>query len=1045
MRIRLQAVVDKDRRRIRKFVNRHERLRHFRASVAAIARPFAPWQRERHWRQPRRRRLVTVLLWTLGPLLMVIVVLSVVTVLVTIVRGEAWGVTMGDIRERCDSTGFACDVSTSLVFTLAPLLLASLVFVVWRLSGIRRPLVDAAKRRPAEFVETAGNIVGEVIGRDDLCQVLEDDLRDGARRRPHVLIGSVGAGKTAVLVQLTSQLARHGAVPVPIRLRDADDPHHVDFLELARQRFMRETQRSVWPEAERERVWQRLLQNDQIIVLADGLEEVLAESAENKDRDHVIRAAVASARTQGYPLVIASRPHNALVELDAALVHLEPVSEEAALAYIEHDRPGADQQRLMHLVEKAEVVETPLYVQIARELREADLLTPKRIGASSRRLDTRNADRVRLRMALLKTWLDALVDGELEVAADGNLDRVALPRAERVATVYQLAALACCGLAKDTMEVQFDMLLTPGAEPHLSEEPKFPLLSKAVDAGIEKLPDGRQPEASNVRVATTMGVKLGLVEHRRNGVRFRHSLMQAYLGSLVMGAALRDETYWKEALEDPGREFLIALVMFAAGEQAGKDGPTPDVTWQAWVRDRLIDAAKAEPQPPWPKPLELLSAACEIDSIDADSTHRDAPAALVARWGAPARDAATLDVKLRAAARLGDAALRFSDADDDRPDAQGMYAHLFELCIREHMYPVRVAAAQHIGAGGDAACAEVIDRLRMKDEEDAPYLATTSAWLVPMLYGSASRRRGDIKDRLLDWIAPTEPLDLSVEAALAQGFRFAANRRPGNPHERAESRAALAQLALDMLENAAFWYSRLALLHALTLWELAGTQADADDQLERQDHAALVGRWLARADGRDEHRFVVEAAVLAAQALKTRRPEQYLWIDESGVVTKVGSRSRTGGMHATRNLWITPAAGWLALHPRAQQLVADVLIALNLAERGRLDGVEERLRKLNKDLPYCVTAARCDHLMPSNTVGVAKQAPGGTCKGDCPVKLCPYPPKGQQPFRVELSEAFCRNQVSILGQRGLRRAPWQDATKAELRRFWTEMEQRARV
>ena len=36
--------------------------------------------------------------------------------------------------------------------------------------------------------------------------------------RPHLLVGGVGAGKTAVLVRLTEFLAA-GAVPVPIRLR----------------------------------------------------------------------------------------------------------------------------------------------------------------------------------------------------------------------------------------------------------------------------------------------------------------------------------------------------------------------------------------------------------------------------------------------------------------------------------------------------------------------------------------------------------------------------------------------------------------------------------------------------------------------------------------------------------------------------------------------------------------------------------------------------------------------------------------------------------
>ena len=1034
--MQVRGVIDGTRRRMQRFRGGH--LRRIPGAVTSRARR----PRRRRWPQPRRRRLAHVLLWTVGPLLLGIVVVSVVTVLVTLIRGDAWGVTMGDISERCDATGFACDVSTSLVFTLAPLLLASLVFLVWRLTGIRRPLVEAAKKRPAEYVETAGNIVGEVIGRDDLCQVLEDDLRDAERRRPHVIVGSVGAGKTAVLVQLTTQLAERGAVPVPLRLRDADDAR-IDFLSLARDRFMRETQRSVWPEAERERVWQRLLQNDQIVVLADGLEEVLAESAENKDRDHSIRAAVAAARKQGYPLVIASRPHNALVELDAALVHLEPVSEEAALTYIEHERPGSDQQRLVHLVERAEVVETPLYVQIARDLRDADLLNPKRLGMSTRVLDTRNADRVKLRMALLKTWLDGLVEGELESATNGSVDRVALTHAERKATIYQLSALACAGLANDTMEVGFDMLLEPVKKSHVTEKPRFPDLSDAVSARIADLSTKRRLDAANLRVATTMGVRLGLVEHRRNGVRFRHSLVQAYLGSLLMADALQNAAYVKLALEDPGREFLIALVMFAAGEEAGQASPDPRKTWRRWLTGKLMAAARAEP--PWPKPLELLSAACEIDSVDPSSTHRAAPAALVKQWKTRARDAATMDVKLRAVARLGESGLRFAGADPGEANGHGMYERLFTLCGDEDMYPVRVAAAGQIGAGGDAAFAE-LEKLLVLGTGRAPHAATTAAWLVPMLYGSAGSCRDAALARLQEWMSPPAPLPLSIEAALAQGFKFAANRRPGNPHESADSRATLAQLAHEMLDTSRFWYSRMTLLQALCLWELAASHEPTANG-QRRDHDGVVGRWLRHdAEGNvQEHRFVHEAATLVVQALRSRQPERYMWIDESGVVTKVGSQCREAEPHAMRNLWIAPSAGWLALHPRAQQLVADVLIALNLAERGGTDGAESRLEKLNRGVPSCLTDHRCDHLMPSSAVGVSSYLPGETCQDGCPVGLCPYPPKGQQPFRVELSEAFCRSQLTILGQRRLHRAPWQNAPKSELRRFWTGMERRARV
>ncbi|HEX2084065.1 MAG TPA: hypothetical protein VHF89_00140, partial [Solirubrobacteraceae bacterium] len=99
-------------------------------------------------------------------------------------------------------------------------------------------------------------------------------------------------------------------------------------------------------------------------------------------------------------------------------------------------------------------------------------------------------------------------------------------------------------------------------------------------------------------------------------------------------------------------------------------------------------------------------------------------------------------------------------------------------------------------------------------------------------------------------------------------------------------------------------------------------------------------------------------------------------------------------------------------------------------------------------LPYCIVEKRCEHLRPSRTVGMTDvPAPGSDCDESCPAGLCPYPPRGQQPFRVELSEAFCRNQQAVLKRRRRfgRPAGWQAAGRRELVRFWSQMERRARI
>jgi len=114
-----------------------------------------------------------------------------------------------------------------------------------------------------------------------------------------------------------------------------------------------------------------------------------------------------------------------------------------------------------------------------------------------------------------------------------------------------------------------------------------------------------------------------------------------------------------------------------------------------------------------------------------------------------------------------------------------------------------------------------------------------------------------------------------------------------------------------------------------------------------------------------------------------------MWIDESGVVMKVGTRAARPGVPRKHQLWIPPSTGRSSLHPQAQRLVGDVLLLLNLAERGR--DPEVRDRRLNRarrnDLPPCLTADR-GPLNPTQTIGTAKSsAPGTNCQHGCAFDL----------------------------------------------------------
>ena len=154
------------------------------------------------------------------------------------------------------------------------------------------------------LVETATPDIGQIVGRDDLCRVIMEDIHHSDTRRPHLLVGGVGAGKTAVLVKLTRLLAERRAVPVPIRLRDATDG--LNFREMAHTRFLAMAESSMLAADDAEKVWRQLSKDDKIVVIADGLEEALTEgtASVHEDRDNLIRLAIHRARA---PLAVDHR------------------------------------------------------------------------------------------------------------------------------------------------------------------------------------------------------------------------------------------------------------------------------------------------------------------------------------------------------------------------------------------------------------------------------------------------------------------------------------------------------------------------------------------------------------------------------------------------------------------------------------------------------------------------------------------------------------------------------------------------------------------
>ena len=1021
-----------------------------------------------------------------------------------------------NLNKRCNQYSAACGAEVGFLIPLLLVALASAIFLFYRLRHVTSPVVSKAKTSPQDLVETAAPDIREIVGRDELCRVIMEDIHHPDTRRPHLLVGGVGAGKTAVLVRLTRLLAERHAVPVPIRLRDATDD--LNFREMAHARFLAMAESGMLSADDAEKVWRQLSKDDKIVVIADGLEEALTEGSASvhEDRDNLIRIAIHRARELRLPLIIASRPHDPLRGADATIMELEPLSEEAALEYIDPGQNSVDARWLDWIVETAALTELPLYLQITRQLSRRDRLDYLSADRSAQ-VDMRSMDRSKLRLHLLATWMEALFDGHL-------LGTVPLNRAEREATVEWLSALACIGLLRDTIDVKYEHYYEDETanQPEVNQQPKY----REIDHEIQGFLEDKLPRRHlDIRLAVTWGDRLNLVEAHGDGLRFRHSIMQAYLASRFMSTALQDSKFQQDAmvsLGSPARELLIALVLYArsvdtdrkgrarSGPEAARAGRPPQ--WKGLrtgsahlprplrcratlgsdvrsIREVLFGCAAGAKDDV--KKLDLYAAALEIDSFLDKPRHEEIARSVADGWESIRGDQRTIDeAKLGLVFRFGDAVRTVAD----RP-ARGLskldpaYRELLEMARDEPSYPIRLAIAQEIGAGGDEAF-----RILRQPSYNEPGITWTNAawpsrtanektsgktdknrtsrgrtfcaWLTPLLVGSVNDFRDEAQQELALWLDHVgrdqegggNYFHLSLEVALAQGFKYAANRRLRHPHALPGTRDYLAEQAMEMLKRARFWFTQLTLIHALCLWEMPDPSASGEDTTGRRRNGnnaaesgahrhgsnpeATAAHWLAVARN-GKHPFVVEAGKLAVEALKTGHPERFLWIDESGIVSSVGSRAAQATKDRKHHLWIPPSAGWAALDPRAQQLVADVLLLLNLAERGEgPDEIEQRLRRVEgSDLPLCFTRDR-DPLDPTMTVGGLFKAPGKNCIDGCRHRLCPYPPAGVQTYRSELSEAFCRGQQTLLN-RGLS-APWQTILRTDLKRFWEQMADRAR-
>ena len=242
-------------------------------------------------------------------------------------------------------------------------------------------------------------------------------------RRPHVVIGGVGIGKTAVL--LSSRAARREP---RCRYRSASGrPRHLNFEALAMQRFIAEVASSSLSDAEAERVgascarttswscWPTASTRHSARTTT-ARREALSSGDAAADRDNHSPLAIRDAHKRGSH----SSSRHALTRRSSGSM---PRSSTRAAGrgscagvyrgWRRHPRrasPG-----LGHRDGRGD--RDAAYLEIAHELNDAGLLGHAAPADEESRLDTRNVDRASLRVGLLSTWTAALIDRPLRAAA----------------------------------------------------------------------------------------------------------------------------------------------------------------------------------------------------------------------------------------------------------------------------------------------------------------------------------------------------------------------------------------------------------------------------------------------------------------------------------------------------------------------------------------------------------------------------------------------------------------------------------------------------
>ena len=936
-------------------------------------------------------------------------------------------------QDDCSRVGCALPLSFG-----APLYVIALGYVAFFVVGRTLPLaryLSKMRTEPARFLEGQFDQASwsQVIPRVEFYEAVAVELRAG-QGRAQFITGPPGSGKTTSLLGLAAWLAEHGAVPVLISVASVEAP--INLPALAKARFARILDAT---DAQGERLWRQLCRARRAVILADGLDEATLGASELDPRQ--LRDELRVGRWP--PVVFSTRPA-AVPSVDRAPPFRLGELRKDAVAHNLADRVRAESGVPMSSSD-AEALTTAL--GIPGEPFYLGLVVAVIASAPPRSADQlvqrlKNKDLQQARNLLLDEYLDALADRRI-------LQEVPIDVPRRHAALDEAGEIALYTLREEVIAAPLEELLHRpeplGGEPRRLQRAER--VEYACRLGITRLTRGAHERelrfnhrivraclaARTMRRAADASSAERLPARTRAHPCSRYELLRARLAAIA-GHGDADASSIAGAVDDAWREFLahnIREESFLAARMLTLD--RPQLADQ--IVSFLLERGERVSEPPYR--LLYATAAANIVADNGLDAVEEVCRAVRKGWAGGARSSCFAAVRALAAL-----------------DHEQSYKLMWEF-VEEADYSLTWELVEALtgatGARAWEALAEEARRaldacqLRSRTVEEPTMLAELSivAKILPSLAAkSRSSEVDETLERLLHAVREMSRIGrgLGIEASLAQGFKQAAGARDTTLEDRAFDKVA--QIA-SFLDSARFWYSRVTALQALVL-------------IEHQPEQLTVARAAIHARRKDAHPLVRAAASLAQEALNVKRSERerYVWHDESVDVARSG----------------------VELHPRASQLLADVVLILNMNEQrwsltsDRTAGQyvaqpEEGRAALVKQqqavgtlevLPACLRADR--HL-------VLGKRPDN-CLPGCSFHLCPYSSPEQRKtgqallghaHRGDPSPAFCLHQRSLLlshrvpawlrwHPRPLKKASpehlWNPLRRRALRNFWAEMQAR---